>query len=288
MPGVVLPTWTERFHAGMDAYLKTLDAEIADAEQKGGEALEPYLKYGTTPTERHENFCVEKYDERRSEAMAKNAGIPGLKLMGNNTVIIPKDTPQELITHYKEVRAAQHFDDLRAACYRIVLGFSTDVDTSFIAAIPEGPDVLGAVRERVALIGSKNCAFEGCKKQGVIFCKKCDSAGYCCVEHLSKGAKHDGIECDFAAYVVETAHVKQWAGVLRGDAGMDTAYHEKEKRLAAFRARKCGAECSKGGCTMVCAKCREAHYCDTTHQTADWRGGHREECRRIVAAKNPL
>ncbi len=285
MPGVVLPTWTERFLADQGAHMKKVDAEITLAELEGGEALAPYLKYGTTATERQENFCVAKYDDYRSLAMAEHTGIPGLKVMGNDTVVFPKDTPQEEIARYKEVTEMQFYDDLRAACFRVVLKFATDADTDFVAARSEGPDVLDAVHKRVALIGSNHCAFEECKKQGVIFCTKCDTAGYCTMEHLSNGDKHKGMECDFAAYVVENGHVKQWVGVLRGDDGADTSYHTKEKRLAEFRTRKCATECSKAGCTMVCAKCREAHYCNAVHQTADWRSRHRTECRRIVAAK---
>ncbi len=289
MLGVVLPTWTDRFHADMATYMKTVDAEIADAEQKGDEALEPYLKYGTTSAKRHENFCVEKYDAYRSTALAERANIPGLKAMGNGTIVIPKGTPQEDVARYKEMNEKQFYDDLRAACFRAVLKLSTDTDTDFIAVRPEGQDVLDAVHARLAVIGSKDCAFEDCNKQGVLFCKKCDTAGYCTVGHAEADDKHKDMECEFAAYVVEQGHVKQWVGVLRGDDGVDTAFHTKEKRLADFRARKCAADdCSKVGCTKVCAKCREAYYCDTAHQTEDWHTRHRDECRRMLAAKNPL
>ena len=289
MPGVALPTWTDRFLVALDEHMKTVDAKIARAEKEGGEALEPYLKYGTSPTDRHENFCVEEYDAYRSAALAKRANIPGLKAMGDGTIVFPKDTPGIDIERYQALNRGQMVEDLRATCFRIVFGLTTPADIDFISTCKNGPDELDKVRKRVDLIGSNKCAFEGCKKQGVVFCKVCDTAGYCSGGHLGEDDAHNGMECDFAAHVVKNAHVKQWAGVLRGDAGTNTSFHTKEKRLAEFRARKCAEdECLESGCTKVCAVCRQAYYCGPEHQTADWRARHKVECRIICAAQNLL
>lgn len=286
MSGVVLPTWTDRFLAELGEHMNTMDAEIAGAEEEGGEALEPYLQYGTTPEERHENFCMDKYDEYRSTALATRAAIPGLKAMGDGTIVFPKDTTQEDISRYQELTKRQMVQDLRATCFRIALELTTPADIDFITTCKDGPDELEKIRKRVDLVGSQHCAFEGCKKQGVVFCKGCDSAGYCSAEHFVEDDKHTGMECQFAAYVVEAGHVKEWARVLRGESGTDAAFRTKEKRFAGFRDGECAADdCSQGGCTKACVKCKEAHYCHKEHQTADWKAQHKDECRRIVEAK---
>ncbi|KAJ3296750.1 hypothetical protein HDU79_005752 [Rhizoclosmatium sp. JEL0117] len=48
----------------------------------------------------------------------------------------------------------------------------------------------------------------------------------------------------------------------------------------------CGKDqTADGGKLLKCVKCGEAQYCSRECQVTGWKGGHKEECARIVAAK---
>ena len=62
---------------------------------------------------------------------------------------------------------------------------------------------------------------------------------------------------------------------------------------AAAVARRSQTACTARGCTRkmktddtpltVCTACNHTHYCSEACQRADWEGGHREECKALIA-----
>ena len=75
----------------------------------------------------------------------------------------------------------------------------------------------------------------------------------------------------------------------RGDAGAEAA---SRSSLNAIQ-RRSQTFCSGPGCTKklrgdgapldVCVKCRRTFYCGKACQTADWKAGHRAECKALIA-----